>query len=41
MTLLKKSIFLASVLLVTQLAQSQETIPASGGEDLEAQAVTL
>jgi hypothetical protein len=32
MTLLKKSIFLASVLLVTQLAQSQETIPASGGE---------
>jgi hypothetical protein len=32
MTLLKKSIFLASVLLLAQLAQSQETIPASGGE---------
>jgi hypothetical protein len=32
MTLLKKSIFLASVLLVAQLAQSQETIPVSGGE---------
>jgi hypothetical protein len=32
MTLLKKSIFLASILLVAQLAQSQETIPASGGE---------
>lgn len=32
MTLLKRSIFLASVLLVTQLAQSQETIPASGAE---------
>ena len=32
MTLLKKSIFLASVLLVTQLAQSQEAITSSGGE---------
>jgi hypothetical protein len=30
MTLLKKSIFLASVLFVTQLAQSQEAIPVSG-----------
>jgi hypothetical protein len=29
MTLLKKSIFLASVLFVTQLAQSQEAIPVS------------
>jgi hypothetical protein len=32
MTLLKKSIFLASVILVTQLAQSQEAITSSGGE---------
>jgi hypothetical protein len=32
MTFLKKSIIVASVLLVAQLAQSQETIPASGGE---------
>jgi hypothetical protein len=32
MTLLKKSIFLASVLLVTQLAQSQEAIVAAGFE---------
>ena len=32
MTLLKKSIFLASVILVTQLAQSQEAIASSGGE---------
>jgi hypothetical protein len=31
MTLLKKSIFLASVLFVTQLAQSQEAIPVSAG----------
>jgi hypothetical protein len=32
MNLLKKSIFLASVLLATQLVHSQEAIPASGGE---------
>jgi hypothetical protein len=31
MTLLKKSIFLASILFVTQLAQSQEAIPVSAG----------
>jgi hypothetical protein len=32
MTFLKKISLVASVLLVTQLAQSQEIIPASGGE---------
>ena len=32
MNLLKKSIFLASVLLATQLVHSQEAIPASGSE---------
>jgi hypothetical protein len=31
MTLLKKSIFLASILFVIQLAQSQEAIPVSAG----------
>ena len=33
MNVLKKSIFLASVLLATQLAQLQEAIPVSAGED--------
>jgi hypothetical protein len=32
MNLLKKTFFLASILLVAQLAQSQEAIPVSGGE---------
>jgi hypothetical protein len=32
MNLLKKSIFLASVLLATQVVYSQEAIPVSGGE---------
>jgi hypothetical protein len=32
MNLLKNTFFLTSVLLVAQLAQSQETIPVSGGE---------
>ena len=32
MNLLKKSIFLAFVVLATQLARAQETLPVSGGE---------
>ena len=32
MSLLKKSIFLAFVVLATQLARAQETLPVSGGE---------
>ncbi len=32
MNLLKKTFFLASILFVAQLAQSQEAIPVSAGE---------
>jgi hypothetical protein len=35
MNLLKKTFFIANVLVFAQLAHAQETIPASGGEATE------